>query len=354
MKRAGCVVLAVVFGACGGAQRTWQPEGLGRDSSLLRYRWPPPPEEPRVALVGQFQPGVAVGRRQGFAARLVDIVAGAEGGTRRERAAAAARPAGVAIGADSTLLITDARLGTATLLRPGQPPLMLRPPRGSLVAPLGVAAARDGVFYVSDAGAGLVYRYPGRGSALESFATGVEWGRPVGVAVDTVRSRIIVVDAGEHVARVLGFDGAPQFTIGRRGAGRGEFNYPTFAAVAPDGAIVVVDAMNFRIQVFTPDGEFVRAFGSAGDATGYFAAPKGICVDPDGHVVIVDTRFAAVHLYDLQGHLLLALGRYGAEPDAFALPTGVACDQAGRFFVADTWNGRISVFRVWSPAEERR
>jgi DNA-binding beta-propeller fold protein YncE len=230
----------------------------------------------------------------------------------------------------------------------------LRPRRGSLVAPLGVAAARRGAFVVTDAAAGRVYRLAPGAAALDGFATTVAWRQPVGVAVDTVRGRVVVADAGDHVVRVLDTGGNLLFTIGSRGSGPGEFNYPTFVAVAPDGRIVVVDAMNFRIQVFAPDGGFIRTFGSAGDATGYFAAPKGVCVDPDDHLIVADARFSAVHLYDLEGRLLLAIGHYGDAPDAFALPTGVACDQAGRFYVADTWNGRVSVFEVRSPAEERR
>lgn len=350
MRLLHVVCAASVAGAvaCGGSQGAWRPEML-QDSSLAVYRWPPPPQEPRIALLAQWKLGEEAPRR-GWGARVLDVIAGGEG--HRADEGGGPRPAGIALGTDSSLLITDAMQGTATLYRPNQAPVPLAVRRGALLAPLGVAAAPGGGYLVSDVGTGRLYRYPGAGRWLEPFAADIEWVRPVGLAVDTARQRVVVVDTDAHRVRVVGLDGKLLLSIGERGTGQGQFNRPTFVAVGPGGEIVVADALNYRIQVFTPNGEFVRSFGSAGDATGYFAALKGLCLDRDRHVFVADARFSAVHVYSLAGQLLMAFGKYGNTPDAFALPTGVACDAAGRLFVADTWNGRVSVFRVWAPAEE--
>ena len=56
--------------------------------------------------------------------------------------------------------------------------------------------------------------------------------------------------------------------FGRRGAGPGEFNFPTHINVDAAGRVYVTDSLNCRIQVFDASGQFQRAFGSAGDGAG--------------------------------------------------------------------------------------
>jgi DNA-binding beta-propeller fold protein YncE len=338
------IVLALGLGACGG-QAVWRPQQAA-DSALARYRWPPPPEQPRIALVAQWQLEPVLAERRGFGARVLDVIAGGVGWRNREDSLYL--PAGVAVADDGTMVVTDARRAAAVLFRAEERPRELQPRGGRLLGPVGVAAAPGG-FIVADGAGGRLYRVADAGH-LAPFADAVPWVRPVGVAVDSLRGRVVVVDAEAHVVHVLGLDGRLLFTIGRRGGRTGEFNYPTFVAIGPGGEIIIVDTMNFRVQVFDASGAFVRAFGSPGDAAGHFAAPKGICADGEGRLFIADARFSAMHVYDLEGRLLFALGRFGSAPDEFALPTGVACDGSGHVYVADTWNHRVSVFRVWPSA----
>ena len=342
MRAAALVALTLSLAACGG-QAVWRPQQTA-DSALARYRWPPPPEQPRIALVALWQLEPVLAERRGFGARVLDVIAGGVGW--RNRQDSLYLPAGVAVADDRTMVVTDARRAAAVLFRADERPRELQPRGARLLGPVGVAVAPGGAFFIVDGAGGRIFRFTATGG-MQPFADSVPWARPVGVAVDSARGRVVVVDADGHVVRVLGLDGRLQFTIGRRGARPGEFNYPTFVAIGPGGEIIIVDTMNFRVQVFDASGVFLRAFGSPGDAAGHFAAPKGICADGEGRLFIADARFSAMHVYDLEGRLLFALGRFGSAPDEFALPTGVACDGSGHVYVADTWNHRVSVFRVW-------
>src|SRR5206468_2376257 len=109
---------------------------------------------------------------------------------------------------------------------------------------------------------------------LRTLGEDIKWRRPVGVAIDSARKRLYVVDAGgvdntDHKVRVLDLDSGKLLSeIGTRGSGPGEFNLPRDATVAADGQLYVVDGGNFRVQVFDVDGKFVRTFGAIGQQSG--------------------------------------------------------------------------------------
>jgi len=133
-------------------------------------------------------------------------------------------------------------------------------------------------------------------------------------------------------------------TIGRRGTGPGEFNYPT-ALTLSRGQLYVVDAMNFRIQALTPDGQFVRSFGQLGNRTGTMNRPKGIAADSDGHLYVVDALFETVQVFDPEGRLLYYFGATGRGPGEFVLPAGIYIGPRDTIYVADSYNRRVQVFR---------
>jgi sugar lactone lactonase YvrE len=213
---------------------------------------------------------------------------------------------------------------------------------GRLVLPLGMALDPSGDLYVADAKQRTVFHYGGAGAFKGTFGSKDTLERPTAVAVDSARGLLYVCDTGGHRVQVYDLAGAKLIrTIGKRGNGPGELNYPEGVTVGKDGRVYVVDALNFRYQVFDADGKFLATHGQIGQEPGAFARPKGIALDSDGHVYVSDAAFCNVQVFDDQGRLLIWIGGPGAAPGQFQLTEGVFVDAADRVFVVDQMNKRV-------------
>ena len=137
----------------------------------------------------------------------------------------------------------------------------------------------------------------------------------------------------------------PRDLVANRGIEPGEFRYPSFIAVGPNGTLYVTDVLNSRVQAFDRDGRFVRQFGELGNGPGTFARPKGVAVDSEGHVYVVDAAFSNVQIFDQQGRLLLAFGQMGRGEGDLDLPLGLFIDRSDRIYVADRTNNRLQIFQ---------
>lgn len=228
---------------------------------------------------------------------------------------------------------TDARWGTA------------------LEAPVGVAwandllliadATRHAVFFVNPEAKARSQPWPVERVVGEGFLR-----RPAGLAFDDQRGLVVVSDAGAHCLWLFDMNGRLERSIGERGPGPGQFNFPAQIAVDREGAVLVVDALNFRVQRISTSGAFLGAFGRKGDAAGDFSLPKGIAIDADGRVWVVDAHFENVQAFDPEGRLLLAFGGEGQAPGQFWLPAGAAIDGQHRLWVADAYNRRVQAFEL--------
>ncbi|HXG57537.1 MAG TPA: 6-bladed beta-propeller [Thermoanaerobaculia bacterium] len=250
------------------------------------------------------------------------------------------RPHGVAWdGAD--LIVTDpaahrvVRLGASGLSVSRE---------GAVEDPVGVAVCRAGIV-VTDARLGAVAVLDGELRRTRWLAEGLE--RPTGVACSG--DEIFVVETAAH--RVLVFDaaGTRKRSIGARGDGAGEFNYPT--AIAIEGhSIVVGDTLNFRIQrIDAETGSAIDSFGRLGDAAGEMPRIKGIAVDSGQRVWISDAHLDAVAIYSIDGRFLGEFGHSGSAPGELSFPAGVAVSADGRIAVADSFNRRVQLFRLVAP-----
>lgn len=224
---------------------------------------------------------------------------------------------------------------------------------GALGMPFGMDLDAAGNLYVIDGTLKRIHVYDQDGKFLRVMGEEIKWSRPVGIAVDSERKRLYVVDAGgvdkqEHRVRTLDLDsGKLLHEIGTRGKGPGELNLPRDAAVGPDGTLYVVDGGNFRIQVYDANGKFVKTFGGIGVQLGQFSRPKEIAADAEGKLYVVDTGFGNFQIFDRSGLLLLDVGSRGDadEPAKFSLPSGIAVDVDGRVYVVDQFFRKVEVFR---------
>ena len=174
----------------------------------------------------------------------------------------------------------------------------------------------------------------------------LELSQPTGIAYSKLNKQIWVVETGKHQILVLDRNGQPIKTIGQRGSGTSEFNFPTSLWIDQNGLAYVVDALNYRIQIFDADGHFITMFGENGNGTGFLARPKGIATDGYGNIYVVDALFHTVQIFDRDGNFLYHFGTQGRNTSEFWMPSGIYIDKANYIYVADSYNSRIQIFKL--------
>ncbi|XP_035677102.1 tripartite motif-containing protein 3-like [Branchiostoma floridae] len=118
----------------------------------------------------------------------------------------------------------------------------------------------------------------------------------------------------------------PALTIGQKGRGVGELNWPLGVAVDKDGNIAVVEKGNKRVQVF--DGRRGRSL-----STFAVEGEKAFGIDVDSNGMFLVTSWGknyGIRRYSKEGKLLNTF-----QPDCMKHPLGVAVLQDGRMVVAD-------------------
>jgi DNA-binding beta-propeller fold protein YncE len=299
--------------------------------------WPQPPARPRVRFVKTVARPADLGIKPSFWQRVGQLVVGREEEwlIRPTAVAATGQVMYVADAGAQALWVLDAGAGRFRKVQ--------KTKTDTLVSPVALAVGGEGRIYLADSFLAKVFVYD---TELKLVATIADpnWRRPAGLAFDKARERLYVADSAAHRIWIHGRDGRPMGRIGERGAGDGEFNFPTHVAVGAGDMVYVTDSLGFRVQEFAPDGRFVSKFGQHGDSSGDFAMPKGVAVDSEGHVYVVDALFDAVQIFDRRGRFLLAFGERGLGPGQFWLPAGAFIDPADRIYVADAYNQRIQIF----------
>ncbi|MBL8343212.1 MAG: 6-bladed beta-propeller [Rubrivivax sp.] len=318
--------------------------------------WPAPPEQPRFIFEATLRNGASL--HAADASPLKRLLAGEEDDAR----ASFGKPFAVAAG-QGRVFVTDTE---------GRRVFVFDVPRrrtysfglrfeGQLKRPAGIALDGRGRVYVVDSIARRVVVYDALGLYLGHIDGAPWWVRPTAVAVEPSGARVHVVDTGgvesdSHLVFTHEAQGRLVRRLGRRGAGDGEFNLPSDAAVGPGGTLWVLDAGNFRVQAFSPEGRFLRAFGSAGNGIGQMARPRGLAVDAEGLVYVADAMLANVQVFDAHGVLLLPLGARAMHdaPGRWALPARLACDETARLYVVDQYLHKVEVLRKLADDEGRR
>lgn len=247
------------------------------------------------------------------------------------------RPYGVAWDGDDLLVSDPAgqrviRIGKSSVSTSAE---------GALEDPVGIAVCGCGIV-VTDTRSGRVALLDARLRVVRWLAVGLA--RPTGVACAS--STILVVETAAH--RLLEIDPERGIvrTIGERGGGPGQFNFPTSLAVAGP-SLFVGDTLNFRVQhLELASGRFIAAFGTLGDAAGDTPRIKGLAIDNARRVWISDGYLDQLAVYTDGGAFISNIGRSGQGPGEFALPAGVAAHADGRVAVADSLNRRVQVLRV--------
>lgn len=352
--------------------------------------FPSGPDPARIQYTGSLVSEADIGFGRSVFSRLRTSVTGE---TSRLGAALKA-PHDVYVDPQGRWWVTD--MGRRQVLRfdpkrkEGRVVAMGRSDEETVITPMGIAGDSRGFIYVADGirhrvavldTAGKVVGLIGKGELLN----------PTDVAWDEKRNRLYVSDSWLHqvvvfntepkvVARIgkqvvgaagiaaasrridttprghgaaaqLPSDGdgdagrASSDLVEHRGSAQGEFQYPAFIAVAPNGHLYVSDAMNFRVQEFDVAGAPVRAIGRLGAGPGTFTRPKGIAVDSEGNLYVADAAFSNIQIFNPNGELLLFFPDPRATDAGLSQPMGLFIDAGDRLLVADKFNGRVQFYQ---------
>ena len=299
--------------------------------------WPPPPAEPCIVYVRDIVAPKDIGSKAPFFTRLANAITGVGADQKRLD-----RPFGLSLDDAGNLTVTDTGMGAVCFLDLAKKKWLRWTAIGGRRLESPVAAVHSGkLFFVADSGLGEVIAFDEKGRRQFAITNGLA--RPAGLAL--LGDKLFIADSELHKVVVCNTRGEPLFQFGRRGAGDGEFNFPTHLATDPRGQIYVTDSLNQRIQIFDAAGHFIRAFGSAGDGPGHFTRPKGVAVDSKGHVYVVDAVFGNVQIFNDHGRLLLDFGQAGTAAGQFWLPNAIAINSRDEIFVSDGFNHRLQMFR---------
>jgi DNA-binding beta-propeller fold protein YncE len=212
------------------------------------------------------------------------------------------------------------------------------------LSPTGIALGPVGRVFVADSDLKQVYSLDAKGNGTLVIPEGF-LERPTGLAWDARDGLLYVSDTQAHQIKVFDMTGRLVRTLGKRGEGPGEFNFPTYLALAND-QLIVSDTMNARVQRIPLDGVGMpQIVGELGTMIGNLVRPKGVAVDSENNLYVIESYHDHLLIFDEQARFLLPIGGAGKASGSFYLPGGVWIDRGNRVFVADTFNGRVAVFQ---------
>jgi len=342
--------MALLLGGCASAP-TPRVLRLGMDDAPegRRLMWPATDDVPRYVyagtLTGEANFVATEPASSGTAVRFLRWLAGVDADT--QRPVVLQRPAAVVSDERGRIFVSDTSRQAVFVFDEKAGALSVWEQADGLIrflAPAGLALDAERGLLVADAELGVVVRLDAGGTPRLPIGRGV-LKRPTGVARDAARGRIYVADTYAHDIKVFDDAGNLLQVLGRRGTADGEFNYPTYLALAND-RLFVTDSLNSRVQALDlGTASTVAQIGTRGLYVGNLVRPKGVAVDGEGNVYVVESFYDTLLVYAAGGEFLMPIGGTGTGTGRFYLPAGVWVDSRNRVFVADMFNGRVVVFQ---------
>lgn len=195
-------------------------------------------------------------------------------------------PAGIDVGPDGTVFVTDYANQLMTFASDGTPELTIE----TLDGPYGVAVGLNGESYVPAAVSNAVQRFAADGTLLATWqGQSYNFDEPVGVAT-TPTGDVYVTKMGTiKGVSWLSADGTPLDEWNSwAGPAPSSFSQPAGITVDAAGYVYVVDAGHGLIQKFAANNAHVGTFGTVGGQT-VFSQAVDIAVDRTGMVYVTDS-----------------------------------------------------------------
>ncbi|WP_243370893.1 6-bladed beta-propeller [Geotalea sp. SG265] len=314
-----------------------------------RFFWPPLPDEPKIEWLGAYRTQNDMPKTSNQ--KLFESIVGQEEVVKLNRAMGIASDGAgkvyVSDAASMQIVVFDFNVNKVHVLGDKDLKSVMR-------EPIGIALDNTGNLYVVDSYNKQVLVFNKDEALINRIKLQEDAKRPIGIAVDDQRKRLIVADPAVHNLEVYDFNGKHIKTIGKIGSEPGEFFGPTWVTVLKDGTIAVSEFRNCRIQLLDPEGKPIRTFGKRGDNPGELQMPKGIAADSEGHIYSVDGKANTINIFSREGEYLLTVGgTYASEkqiaPGGFLLPQGIAVDKNDTIYVVDQYNYRFQKFQYMNP-----
>lgn len=228
---------------------------------------------------------------------------------------------------------------------------------GQFDLPAGIVVGAEGSIYVSDYNLDRIQRFSESGRLLSTFGgdKGPKFDSPIGLDLDE-QGRLYAADFWTKVVHVLDRDGHPAATIGKPGQfGPGRLDYPSDVDVGADGSVLVADTYNYRVQLFDSKGRQQAAWGwhlfwffprPSGGNWG-FSEVTGVALSPKGELIhVADSVNQRVVMLDSQGRFITDWKVPDVRP-GLGTPMQVATSLDGkRLYATDVIGNRIIVLAV--------
>ena len=313
----------------------------------FRPVWPAPPLPARIEFIRSLTSDEDMRKDTTFSDKLEEMIGG-----KKPAANHIAEPMGIAVSDDGQrVYVSDFGQLAVFIFDFGKNVVTKIGTETPLASPVGIALDADENLYVVEQEKKGVTVFNRAGKPLRFF-TDPSLQRPEGIAIDRTRGKIYVADTAHtksqiHDVKIFDMQGKLIGAIGgEKGTKPGEFLFPTYVTVDPQGDVYVTDTLNSRVQKFGPDGKYLRSFGQRGNGWGMFDKPKGAALDSFGNVYVADSGWSNVQIFNQKGEILLFFGGNGRNPGLLWAPTAVAIDKQDRIYVADNLNHRVEVYQL--------
>ena len=276
-----------------------------------------------------------------------------------------------------------------------QPPSQLGRCHGvidGVTGPRGLALKENGNILVCEWNGGRVVELDDLGWQVQSVGSG-HLSHPASVAVNKQGTIYVVDVAGERsCVKKFSSNGIPISSVGRKGAGIGEFKNPRGVALGNRNELLVCDRDNHRIQVFNSNLEYVRcidlknldqhlvkpsqpndiafdssgnmfvtdyandcilafteteqyshSFSKKGSNQGCLAGPESIHIDKD-LIYVTESKNHCVSVFQSTGEFVTTFGKIGRNASELKLPMGIVTNINGMVYVCELLNNRIQIF----------
>lgn len=315
----------------------------------VRILWPPPPNQPRLEFIGNFQAEEDFPDKKNWLERWLLALTGGV-----DRAGALLNPQDIVVH-DNRAYISDPAQKNIIVFDFNDSSIsaMLNPnlQAGQLKAPLGLTMSPAGEIFVIDVARKAVSVFSADGKQLRAIRDKMRLQHPSDVAIAPATGRIYISDAFTHKVAVYDKSGSHLFDIGELGAAPGQFNKPGGLAFDDKNRLYVTDTDNARIQVFDHDGNYLRTIGQGGSSSSMLSRPVDIALDRAGHLYVLDQGNLAVFTYSADGDVLLVTGSGKESPGKLGLakPISIFIDDKNRMYITDIRNRRFNVWQILSP-----
>ena len=202
------------------------------------------------------------------------------------------------------------------------------------VKPAGVAVTAVGTLVVTDILDRSVKIFSEQGQLLHEFGHDL-FDSPAGVAVNSLGD-IIVSDVANHCITVHNSQGSITARLGSYGDQDDAFDSPWYVATNDQNDIIVSDMGNKCVKIFNCQLELVTKIEA--DA-GEVMCPAGVGPDLQGNILVCDSGRNMVSMYTPDGNLI---DHILTEDDGMDGPHGMSLGQGGQLILTQCGNKTIS------------